>query len=208
MFAGAVGVYNTVQLLVTNSTFEHNGPVSTISNGDIFQIYSGGLSIGVYKLYNQEINPTITVKKCTFVNNTAHPSEEIRQSLSKVFRYKVFNGRGGALGIVLSSQTRSYNVVIEDCVFINNTAQVLGGGIYVTTDRKTSHHLTLNRNIFRNNWSGFGAGGVFTGSFGPGTEDEFDSILFTDCYFIGNSAERGGGVVYAVPGTQGECNIN
>ena len=204
-------MYDTPNVLVRDTVFEHNGPVSkTLKTFGRFVVHSGGLSIGTYRIEKKMLNPPkIVIHNCIFTNNTAFPDDELQKALTEVHIQNVFNGRGGGLGIVLSSPQHSYSVLITNCSFIGNGAKLLGGGLYITTDRGTSHNITLDGNTFIENWSGFAAGGIFSGSFGPGTEAKFDQFVYKNCQFNANKAERGGGIVYAVPGTQGQfCLIS
>lgn len=146
--------------------------------------------------------PSIVIHNSKFINNSAIPSDDIQQALTAVFVRQIFNGRGGGLGIVLDSPMHSYDVFISNCSFVGNFAKLLGGGIYFTIGRSASHNFTLDSNAFIDNESGFAAGGSFVGCFGPGTQTRFNSFVFRNCLYEGNKADRGGGAVYAVPGTQ------
>ena len=201
---------NVISIAVLNTTFEHNGPVTNVLRTyDRFIIHSGGLSIGSNILDERTLSnttPNIMIHNCRFINNSAVPSDEVQQTLSEVFVKQLFNGRGGGLGIVLNSTQHPYNVLVSNCTFKKNYAKLLGGGLYITTGRTTSHIIKFDGNVFVENESGFAAGGSFIGSFGPGTQSTYDTFLITGCSYYSNQADRGGGAVYAVPGTQGSFN--
>ncbi len=87
---GAVVVYNTIKTRIMKTTFEHNGPVENILKTPYggYVIHSGGLSIGTNILDERTIGqdtPSIVIQHCTFVNNSAIPSDEIQLSATEVF---------------------------------------------------------------------------------------------------------------------------
>ncbi len=194
---------------ILNNTFEHNGPVENVVKTSYgrFVIHSGGLSIGTYILDQRAIigqdTPSIVIQQCTFVNNSAIPNDEVQLTLTEVFISEWFNGRGGGLGIVLNSPLHPYNVIVSNCTFVGNKAKLLGGGIYFTSGRGTSQNITLDCNVITENHSTFAGGGTFIGAMGPGTLDTFNRFVFNRCQYIGNTANSGGGAVYAVPSDQG-----
>ncbi len=201
---------NVISIAVLNTTFEHNGPVTNVlKTYDRFIIHSGGLSIGSNILDERTLSnttPNIMIHNCRFINNSAVPSDEVQQTLTEVFVKQLFNGRGGGLGIALNSPQHPYNVLVSNCTFKRNYAKLLGGGIFLTTGRTTSHIVKFDGIVFVENESEFAAGGSFIGSFGPGTRSSYDTFFITGCSYYSNQADRGGGAVYAVPGTQGSFN--
>ena len=197
---------NVISIAVLNTTFEHNGPVTNVlKTYDRFIVHSGGLSIGSNVLDERTLSkttPNIMIHNCHFINNSAVPSDELQQTISEAFAKLFLNGRGGGLGIALNSPQHPYNVLVSNCTFKRNYAKLLGGGVYITTGRTTSHIFTFDGNVFVENESGFAAGGSFIGTIGQGTRSTYDTFVFTGCSYYSNQADRGGGAVYAVPGTQ------
>ena len=204
---GAVDVSNVISIAVLNTTFEHNGPVTNVLRTyDRFIIHSGGLSIGSNILDERTLSnttPNIMIHNCRFINNSAVPSDDVQLKLAEVFVKKLFNGRGGGLGIILNSPQHPYNVLVSNCTFKKNYAKRFGGGVFAITGGVTSHNIKFDGNVFVENESGFVAGGSFVGSIGPGTQSTYDTFVFTGCSYYSNLADRGGGAVYSVPGTQG-----
>lgn len=209
---GALDIYNTIDIVVVNTSFKHNGPLTSYFKlHGRYVVHSGGLSIGADildegKIYSPR-SPSIHIENCSFINNSAIPSDALQQTLTQVFIRELFTGRGGGLGLALNSPLRPYSVVIRNCSFVHNFAKLLGGAVYITLGWATSHDIVFDSNMLIENESGFAGGATFLGSFGPGTQTKFDNIVFKDCMYIRNKAERGGGAVYAVPGTQGEKNL-
>ena len=204
---------NVISIAVLNTTFEHNGPVTNVlKTYDRFTVHSGGLSIGSNVLDERTLSnttPNIMIHNCRFINNSAVPSDDIQLKLAEVFIKKIFQGRGGGLGITLSSLRHPYIVLVFNCTFKKNYAKSYGGGVFAITGGVTSHNITFDGNDFVENESGFAAGGSFIGSIGPGTQSKYDTFVVTGCSYYSNQADRGGGAMYSVPGRQGILqNIN
>jgi len=74
---------------------------------------------------------------------------------------------------------------LRDCIINDNSALLLGGGIYTLPLYNAESNPSLTNCVFTGNWAGISGGGVHTGC----------SPTFANCTFIGNSAGEGGGML-------------
>ena len=188
---GAVDVFNCSVVLVTNCTFEHNGPVSVIKKQ--YRGHAGGLSLSYHKHKIFSMRPQFRVKKCTFRNNTSDPLASIQQSSTQILQRYIFTGRGGGCAIPIFSSSVPSNVTLEDCLFEENFARTLGGGLYVAFDGHLDHIVVLNRIKFVGNKC-HSAGGLAVGFiFGSNQMNNVSSLFAYNSEFIENRAVLGGG---------------
>jgi len=178
--------------LVTNCTFEHNGPVSVIKRGQ-YRGHAGGLSVGYCQDQMIVARPQLRIENCTFRNNTSDPEASLQQTTTQLLQRLAFTGRRGGCSIPISSSFPS-NVTVENCLFEENFARSFGGGLYVAFDGQLDHQVILNRiKVVRNNCPMAAAGlavGYITGS----TAGSVSSLFAYNSEFIENQATFGGGV--------------
>ena len=189
---------------VTDSVFEHNGPVAYTLKRDPFRSHSGGLSIGCNNLSLADAPPSITVQSTIFRNNSALPSAQLIQTTSQIFTATIFTGRGGALGLILNHSQASISARFESCSFVGNAANSFGGGTYILFGTLSTHEVTVSNCTYLENWSRFGGAGLFGGFFGTGFANSFSFINMSHCLFEGNVAVQGAGSYIALPGRIGE----
>ena len=104
---------------------------------------------------------------------------------------RVYTGRGGGCAI-LTNPSLPLNGTLEDCVFEENFARSLGGGLYITFDGQLNHLVVLNRVKLSRNECRLG-GGLIVG-FAIGSNAENVSSLFAyNSEFVKNQAKFGGG---------------
>ena len=176
-------------VLVTNCTFEHNGPVSVIK--DPYRGHAGGLSVSYHQNKMFSMRPRLRVEKSTFRNNTNDPLATIQQTSTQILLKRVFTGRGGGCAIPMFSSLPS-NVTLEDCLFEENFARTFGGGLYVAFDGHLDHMVVLNRIKFVGNKCRLGGGLAVGFAFGSNVEN-VSSLFVYNSEFIENQAGFGGG---------------
>ena len=191
-------VYDCPVVNISESVFEHNGPVANTLKRVRFFSHSGGLSIGLNNIswYNDTYNdtsPSVTVQNCMFKSNSAFPSKNLTRSSSNLFREAVYTGRGGAFGLLLSEAITSIKAVVDNCTFWDNSALSFGGAVYILFGVRSKHTVTVSRCTFTGNSAHSGAGGLLAGFFGEGRDTAFSSLNVSNCRFEGNWAPQGGG---------------
>ncbi|XP_065908083.1 uncharacterized protein [Dysidea avara] len=142
-------------------------------------------------------NISIVVTDCRFNNNIATSSNgyfapnSLHKFLSR--RPSSLGSQGGGLAIVVS--TRSIvNCVVNNSVFVNNTSDFIGGGLFCMTKRAHSHQTyTLENLMFINNHAVF-AGALFHRS-NNHTDKAFVKTTILNCIFMENIATVAGAVV-------------
>ena len=75
----------------------------------------------------------------------AKPSNELQAIRGGVIADQTFPGRGGGVAIIFNVNLTSASANIEDCLFMENLALELGGGLYVLLDGRSNHRVTINR---------------------------------------------------------------
>ena len=137
------------------------------------------------------MRPRLRVEKSTFRNNTNDPLATIQQTSTQILLKRVFTGRGGGCAIPMFSSLPS-NVTLKNCLFEENFARTLGGGLYVAFDGHLNHIVVLDQIKFVRNKCRL-AGGLAVGfAFGSNAEN-VSSLLAYNSEFIENQAEFGGG---------------
>lgn len=193
---GAVDMYQSFYIEVSNSIFEHNGPVF-ILRGQQYRGHAGGMSIG----FDDERDPESSqperigafIESCRFLNNTSNPraiNSDVFNT-SQVIESFLFPGRGGALAITVNSSFE-FNVVINNCHVEDNYASSFGGGIYLVFSGYSSHTIQVNNTVFVNNTSG--SGGLTLGYLEKSGNGEGLSLEVLNSHFEDNHAKFGGGI--------------
>jgi parallel beta-helix repeat protein/predicted outer membrane repeat protein len=183
---------------IVNCTFSANGHVDSPG------YYSGGgISISGSSsptitgcTFSQNLNCGIdvsstsssTITNCVFSGNTRGGTIF---SSSPTITGCVFSGNnntgsgsgyepGGGINILL---TTSSSPTITDCVFSGNTAA--GNGEAIATNSGNSYFPIIDRCVFSGNVAGKDGGGFYTAYCTP---------KLTNCLFINNQADNGGGI--------------
>ena len=188
---GALDIYNCHTALISDCTFEHNGPVSVIKS-EQYRGHAGGLSVGYHREGMLSSRPQLRVERCTFRNNTSDPLASIQQTTTQLLQQFAFTGRGGGCAVLVNPSFPS-NATLENCLFKENFARTFGGGLYVGFDGELDHRVVLNRiRLIRNKCSS--AAGLAVGFFAGSNPIENVSSLFAyNSEFIENQAGFGGG---------------
>lgn len=190
----AIHLENPMDVSITNSLFFNN-------SGQIYDDtpinYKYGFKVnqsigGIGIVYTKVVRPVLTIENCTFDSNQAlkspHNDNDTRPS-----DYKPF-GTGG--GIFIRFANASYGrLKIADCKFINNTALVRGGGLYLAfwghSERNVIH---IKKSLFEDNYCNDSGGAVSLNSF---SSSHGNHITITDSNFTGNEAiDSCGAMVY------------
>ena len=117
-----------------------------------------------------------------------------------------YPGRGGALGIFITEPIKNaaIEIIIDECNFTNNTADVYGGAIYLVSNQLSSGHIcTIINSVFDRNYAAIGGGGFSqgtnkAGNFTIDTVFKPSNYLLENCNFTQNSAQFGGAVGFII----------
>lgn len=135
-------------------------------------------------------NALYSLTNCTFTGNYAYE----RDVKSTPF------GRGGGLRLYVRDASANNRVVVNLCIFHNNTASRWGGALFASVhDVAANNSVVVKDSIFTKNQSPLGYGGAAYVGFqrGNGTEQCLNnSHLFDSCSFLQNLAQFGGGSVF------------
>jgi len=130
--------------------------------------------------------------------NRADPLSHLLPSLNDAVARGILSGRGGALAIPVNI-TSEFNCTVNNSVFVNNFAAVLGGAIYVPNSEITLNQTyVFGNNIFKMNSAKFGGGLCFV-SYVRALTNFFQSNIFYNCTFTKNTADKIGGGVFLLP---------
>ena len=133
----------------------------------------------------------LTIRDCHFVRN--HGSRGLDGESPVLLRT---NGHGGGLLIQISNVSMS-RIAIEDCTFWNNSAEVDGGGVYMSlSDESHDNEIVLQRLTFFNNSASEAGGGAI--SFNSFQISFNNSIEILDSTFESNNASAGGAVSFVL----------
>lgn len=137
---------------ISNSNFEHNGPVSILRNNP-YRGHGGGVSVGFNCDNNcdNSVRGRVSICNCRFRNNRSDPRRNVSTPASEVLRGS-FPGRGGAVSVVINS-TFEYNVLVTGCLIEDNYAYISGSGIYLFFTGYSPHNVTVRDTILTNNTS-------------------------------------------------------
>ena len=149
--------------------------------------------------------PNVTVQYCKFYNNTS----------SSYFTRKPFQGNSGGLSVAYNTELASLssiNVLVTDCVFMNNSAnpppflflsttdliekQIFsgrGGGMAMPIRATCPLKVTVNNSVFMNNFAQNYGGSMYC--FMGGTNSN-QTYMFGNNSFVNNEALIGSGAMH------------
>ena len=191
-------IYNCASVLVADSTFVNNSGTGISRHS--FRANTGAVSIGYNNIPAFNVSQIVTgkVSHCTFINNRAMASRNVRSSSSAFFS-QIFSGRGGAIGVFYNESYYNITVMILDNYFESNYARSFGGAVFfVFFGEGTQNINILERNCFINNFALLGGGAIISTFFSNGISGKPHSVLIYDCTFIGNMGQTGG-ALFAYP---------
>jgi len=200
---GAVNISNSPNVVVKNCTFDSNTFNSSKAS---FRRSpkAGGLSISyITERRNttnrrsrrpRAIDPSeisIVVTECYFKNNIAIFSNRRNSFLSR----GTSGSEGGGLAIAVRAPARysTVNCVVNNSVFINNTSNGNGGGLFCVTLRAHGHQTyTLKNLTFMKNYANI-AGALYYRSTGR-NDNAIVNTKILHCTFLENNATVAGAV--------------
>ena len=155
--------------------------------------HAGGLSVGYHQDKVLATRPQLRVEKCNFRNNTCDPLARIQQSSTQLIQRLAFTGRGGGCSIPINPSL-PLNATLEDCLFEDNFARTIGGGLYVAFDGQLDHTVVLNQVRLVRNFCPSTAGGLEVGFLSGSAAGSVSSLFAYNTEFVENRAAFGGGL--------------
>ena len=198
-------MYNCATVEVVGSEFTNN--TSHGNHADLpFRINAGGLSYSSHYDAPQSVNASFRVKDCMFTNNSALQTA-VNLTTAEIIARKKYSGRGGGIGAALGAIEGLY-ISVENCTFTRNTANVLGGGLYIgTLSNATQHSYNIENCTFSENKANIVGGGLCLSLlFDEGTNTS-NVVQVKDSTFMRNRAEKFGGGVCILRGKFTEINM-
>ena len=112
------------------------------------------------------------------------------------FESNIARIQGGAIYVSVSSQAANSNFVVEDCTFTNNSAETRAGGALaiVLFNATLNNTFMIHDSTFREN-SAVGGGAVAVIQYDIHLTEYPDVVVFENCLFELNTAEREGSAV-------------
>ena len=141
-------------------------------------------------------NSSYSISGCSFSNNVASTVNADRTTYFKASGHKFQGlGRGGGLCIFIRGYAEMNTISVSNCNFTNNSA-IFGGGMYAHyRDSPKLNSVTVKNSLFENNEClKYGGGGINLGLFYSNDhKPENNSFLVSNCMFLRNKANYGGG---------------
>ena len=115
---------------------------------------------------------------------------------TSTFKWNIARIQGGAIYVSVSSQAANNNFVVEDCTFTNNYAETKAGGALaiVLFNATLNNTFVIRGSTFRGN-SAVGGGAVAVIHYDIHSTEYPDVVVFENCLFELNTAEREGSAV-------------
>jgi predicted outer membrane repeat protein len=209
-------------LNIKGNKFDSSGQGGGVYIEYSYCVPSEGDSSGSDCLYSNEWNPNVDVfyihdakfyiTNCHFVNNIAHATHEsfISAFILPHQQYHDALGRGGGLSVFVKGSASNNHIIVDSCVFKNNSA-LWGGGIFIEFQDTSNNNLLLVRSSELKNNEVYSTtktyqqtgGGDTRQTGGGGTRIGYvffdhisysNNVTFSKSNFTSNKAYNGGGI--------------
>ena len=205
-----VVMYNTYgELLVEGSTFIGNGYKndSLPSNGGFYIefVHCNTHRADDNCIQQNNSYANYYLKSNNFFFN--HAMKKIEGASFDIPNYHSFV-HGGGLSITFKGNASNNSILIDSCDFFGNSASQGGGLLVEFEDYSKNNMMIINNSHFSENWVIADAKHSYEASGGgvrvgfvifEQKSVEYNSLLFENCVFTGNTALRGGGLGMYMP---------
>lgn len=190
----AIKFENPANLSITNTLiFNNSGQIyddTPITDNYGFDLNQSNGGIGI--VYTKIMHPILMIRNCTFDSNHALVNPQ-NSNDTRPGDYQPF-GTGGGLFIHLANASYG-QLEIKDCRFMNNTALIRGGALYLAFwGHSEGNHINIQNSLFSENYCADAGGAVSLNSFSSSHEN---LITIAESNFTENKAEDScGAMVY------------
>ena len=186
-----------MDITIRNCSFCSNFPPEPKHKNTVFP---SGIHI---QLSESSLDTEYSITDCKFQNTTQQKFVRINQhpSISPVFSSEIGYGLGGGMGVLFMNDTQNVTMIIQRCIFANNTAYS-GAGLYVHfQDKARGNTVAVIDTMFADN-NGTDGGGLAIGiNKVSGDRGNYVSIIGSE--FINKTARFGGGtLIFALHGNE------
>ena len=152
---------------------------------------TGGIALGYDILPLDYTNPRLILSNSNFIENRATGFLTPERAITG----NVYPGRGGGVGLFMNEARYELFIEISNCSFENNTANLFGGGLYMSTISSTNvqHQVFITGCQFVGNIGLLGGAGVMI-YMRDGNVNHPQSVVLFNCHFDGNRGPAGGGI--------------
>ncbi len=159
--------------------------IGILNPGDLS--FAGGYSLILDRVKANNATLAVMMRNCTFLHNHATLNSSVEDTRPRIY---IPRGHGGAM-LMSWNASENQEVIIEDSLFLDNTADQYGGGIYITMFQGSKGNRVIVRNsVFKNNTCSLDGGAISMHVF----EIANDNLLWVeDTIFERNTAWFGGG---------------
>lgn len=201
-------IFNSANISIIDSTFLNNSGTGISRHS--FRANTGAVAIGYNNAPVHFPQIVAEIVRCAFINNRATAANKVR-STNVAFFSRIFSGRGGGLGVFYNESYHNTSLTVTDTWFENNFARSFGGALYLVKFGEQTQNMYLLRRVnFTNNVAPLGSGAISNTFFSSGIPDAPNSLMMSDCNFIGNIGQTGGALTIYLPYpgkfTQTLCN--
>ena len=209
--AAVVLIWNSIDISFTNCVFGHNTQagmnaydsgviienctfVNNTSNGrNSNEEYKEGVDSaggGAGFLYHNAVNLSLIIRNSIFESNAAVTNTSLH-FIAPSSNVSHFTTGGGGIIVVFRRTATDCRVVIDNSVFLNNTA-TYGGGIYFAdSNMAVRNTYTVTNSNFSGNYAGQTGGGLI---FSQWDNASSTTTVFKNCIISENTSKRGAGM--------------
>ena len=209
--AAVVLIWNSIDITFTNCMFGHNMQAGmnafdsgvTIDNCTFVNNTScGDNSTEEYKegvdsagggagfLYHNAVNLSLIIRNSIFESNAAVTNDSIN-FIAPSSNVSHFTTGGGGVIVVFRRTATDCQVVIDNSVFLNNTATYGGGLYFADSNMAIRNTYTVTNSNFSGNYAGQTGGGLI---FSQWDNASSTITIFKNCIVRENTSKRGAGM--------------
>ena len=159
-----------------------------------FRGNTGAVAVGFYEMEEGRNHPIVHVSGSNFTNNSASNFRSSNEALGG----GILVGRGGGMGVWMIEMRYNISILVSDCLFEGNIAEVFAGGLYFLFSGGPSQHSGVVENTrFISNRAELGAG-AFACVGISGHSGFHHTTEVRDCFIQNNRGNAGAGIYFSM----------